>query len=233
MTTSLWEHLDWSEIRRELDQEGYALLPKLVKPLCADLLRTFKSIPENGKTSLSALGMGSGEMLSFDGIYLSVLESWREKLYQHLAPVANGWNEKLEVSYRYPSEWSEFVERFQTEGQTKSLDHGVFLGSGDGLSLHQHNAGAHVFPLQLVALLSAPGRDFTGGEFVMTEQRPRMQSRPMVLPLQQGDLAIVCTSQRPFQGSKGFYRVNIRHAVSRIRDGQRWGLELFFHRAAP
>ncbi|WP_408164310.1 2OG-Fe(II) oxygenase [Caballeronia jiangsuensis] len=137
----------------------------------------------------------------------------------------------MDVEYRYPAELEEFLRLNRTAGQVQQLSHLNRLGAGDYLALHQSSEGDHVFPLQVVALLSEPGKDFHGGEFVLTEQRPRMQSRPMVLPLGLGDMAIISTAHKPFRGTKGFYRVNLKHAISRVHRGERVGVALSFHDA--
>ncbi|WP_193090754.1 2OG-Fe(II) oxygenase, partial [Advenella sp. FME57] len=160
-----------------------------------------------------------------------VLAVLRKQLYRHLAPIANRWNEVLEIGYRYPDTLDSFLQANHDADQNRQLSHLHRLQESDYIALHQRNDGQLVFPLQAVLLLSEPGQDFRGGELVMTEQRPRMQSRPLVLSLQQGDIAIMSTGQRPFKGSHGFYRVNMKHAISRVRSGQRIGLELFFHHA--
>ncbi len=157
---------------------------------------------------------------------------WRSAFYRHLASIANRWHEVLSVEYRYPAKLDDFLKRNRRAGQVRPQSHLNWLGAEDYLALHQRGGGEHVFPLQVVALLSEPGGDFEGAEFVMTEQRPRMQSRPMVLPLKRADAAIICTAERPFKGSRGYYRVNLKHAVSRVRSGERVGLELSFHDAS-
>ena len=155
----------------------------------------------------------------------------RTSFYRHLAPVANRWNELLDVSHRYPDTLDTFSLQNRKAGQARSQSNLSRLREGDYQALHQRSDGEHVFPLQLVALLSEPGKDFTGGEFVMTEQRPRMQSRPMVPPLRRGNVAIIAVAQRPHKGTKGYYRGNLKHAISRVRSGERIGLKLLFHDA--
>jgi hypothetical protein len=185
--------------------------------------------PALRRVSLASENLGRGELFCFGECLPAPLTHWRTAFYPQLAPIANRWNETLDVGYRYPAALDDFLERNRRAGQARPLSHLSRLREGDYLALHQRNAGEHVFPLQVVVLLAEPGRDFQGGEFVMTEQRPRMQSRPMVLPLELGDAAIIGTAQRPFKGSKGHYRVNLRHAISRVRGGERIGLELSFH----
>src|SRR5690606_16406527 len=147
------------------------------------------------------------------------------------APIANRWNEALDAAYRYPALLEEFLQRNREAGQTRPLSHLSRLGESDYMALHQQSEGEHVFPMQVVALLAAPGTAFTGGAFVLTEQRPRMQTRLMVMPLRRGDAAIIATAQRQPTGGKGNWRVKLKHAVSPVRSGQRTGLALSFHSA--
>jgi hypothetical protein len=224
------ERLDWARIAAQLDLEGHALLPGLLNPgSVRNLVRRIASPPALRCVSLASSGLGSGELFYFDEPLPAPLTDWRTGFYHHLAPLANLWNERLNTGYRYPATLDEFLRRNRQAGQGRIPSHLNRLGEADYLALHQRNEGRHVFPLQVVALLAAPGRDFEGGEFVLTEQRPRMQSRPMVLPLKRGDAAIIGTAQRPFKGGRGYYRVNLRHAISRVRGGSRIGLELSFH----
>lgn len=149
--------------------------------------------------------------------------------YPPLAQVANQWNDILQLPYRFPPQLTDFHTQCRAVGQQQALPQLTYLRKDEHLALGQDAEGEHVFPFQLVGLLSAPGEDFTGGEFILTEQRPRMQSRPMVVPLQRSDLAVITTAHRPFQGSKGYYRVNMKHAISRVRSGERRGFLLSFH----
>ncbi|MDI9248307.1 MULTISPECIES: 2OG-Fe(II) oxygenase [unclassified Stenotrophomonas] len=219
------EALDWEEIARQLDGEGYALLPGLLLPD----LPSIEEGTDEGWVSLTSVDMGRGKLYYYADDMPEPLGTLRQSLYPHLAAIANSWNQVLGVDDRYPLTLKAFQQRQREVGQVRGQSHLSQLGESDYLALHQRAEDELIFPLQLIGLLSAPGQDFTGGEFVMTEQRPRMQSRPMVLPLTQGDAAIISTAQRPFKGSKGYYRVNLKHAISRVRSGERRGLELFFH----
>ncbi|AXF22779.1 prolyl 4-hydroxylase [Burkholderia pyrrocinia] len=223
---------DWTSIGAQLDVEGYALLPGAFDlDEARELARRIREDGVGRRVSLDSLELGRGEIYRFGVQLPEPLASWRAALYRDLAPIANRWNETLGVPYRYPADLNAFLQRNIDDGQSKPLSNLSRLGAGDYLALHQSSEGEHVFPMQVVVLLSESGEDFTGGEFVLTEQRPRMQSRPMVLPLRLGDAAIISTAQRPFKGSKGYYRVNLKHAISRVRDGERLGVELSFHNA--
>ena len=226
------DRLDWASITGQLDLEGYALLPGLLAPEPVhDLAREITTSPAMHRLSLASMGLGRGELLYFGELLPEPLASWRTAFYRHLSPIANRWNMCLGVDYRYPAELDEFLCSNHNSGQVRAQSHLNRLGENDYLTLHQRADGEYVFPLQIVALLSQPVRGFEGGGFVMTEQRPRMQSRPMVLPLELGDAAIISTAQRPIKGIKGYYEVNLKHAISRVRHGERIGLEMFFHSA--
>ncbi len=223
--------LDWHGIESELDAEGYAVLPGLLGVAMAkDLARGIAPLAGR-RVTLESSGLGRGELFYFDAGLPKPLEQWRAALYRRLAACANRWQALMNQEFRYPLELQDFLDGNRITGQTRALSHLSRLGAEDHVSLHQCNEGAQVFPLQVVAVLSEPGADFQGGEFVMTEQRPRMQSRPMVAPLRLGDVAIIATAERPFKGAKGYYRVNLKHAISRVRQGERIGLELSFHNA--
>jgi len=224
------DRLDWKGIAARLDIDGYAALPGLLSPKQAHALALQVATPDAlRRVALASDKLGRGELFYFGRQLPTLLADWRVALYRHLTPIANYWNETLGISYRYPAELDEFLLRNRQAGQLRPISHLNLLGEADYLALHQRRDGEHAFPLQVVGLLAEPGRDFCGGEFVMTEQRPRMQSRPMVLPLKFGDMAIIGAAQRPFKGSKGYYRVNLKHAISRVRGGERIGLELSFH----
>ena len=213
------ERLDWTGIADQLDGEGYAMLPGM---LDAGLVRDLKRQAEI---------VGRGELFYFADAMPAPLQALRADFYRHLVRIANRWNDIQGIDDRYPRELGDFLRRNREAGQARGQSHLSRLGVDDHLPLRRSSAGEQVFPLQIVALLSEPEADFQGGEFVMTEQRPRMQSRPMVLPLKRGDAAIIGTAERPFKGAGGYYRVTLKHAVSRVRGGERIGLELFFHDA--
>jgi len=225
------DRLDWADIGSQLDAEGYAMLPGLFSADAARRLARQTHAWGTSRVALESDDLGRGELFYFDAVMPAPLEHWRPAFYRRLAVIANRWNETLGIAYRYPAGLDEFLLRNRKAGQVRAQSHLSRLGVEDHVSLHQRNDGEQVFPLQIVVLLSEAGTDFQGGEFVMTEQRPRMQSRPAVLPLGLGDAAIIATAERPLKGTKGYYRVNLKHAISRVRKGERIGLELSFHDA--
>jgi hypothetical protein len=176
-------------------------------------------------------GFGRGEYKYFRYPLPTIVEDMRTHLYPRLAPIANRWNEALRIDVRYPATHGEFLERCHNAGQRRPTPLLLEYGEGDYNCLHQDLYGEHVFPIQVAILLSEPGRDFAGGDFVLTEQRPRMQSRAEVVPLRQGDAVAFAVHHRPVQGTRGTYRVNLRHGVSRIRHGHRHTLGIIFHDA--
>ncbi len=176
-------------------------------------------------------GFGRGEYKYFRYPLPDLVAALRTAVYPSLVPIANGWNMAMGVDVRYPEQHADFIERCHEAGQVNPTPLLLQYGADDYNCLHQDLYGEHVFPLQLAILLSEPGKDFTGGEFVMTEQRPRMQSRATVVPLRQGDGVIFAVHNRPVKGTRGVYRVNLRHGVSRIRSGQRHTLGIIFHDA--
>jgi hypothetical protein len=176
-------------------------------------------------------GFGRGEYKYFAYPLPGLVSDVREALYPMLAPIANRWNESMGIDVRYPDLHAEFIKRCHKAGQKRPTPLLLQYGEGDFNALHQDVYGEHVFPLQVAVLLSEPGKDFTGGEFVLVEQRPRMQSRAEVVPLGRGDGVAFAVQHRPVQGKRGSYRVNLRHGVSRLRSGRRHTLGLIFHDA--
>jgi uncharacterized protein len=223
--------LDWNRIAGDLDAQGNAMVERL---LSSEECRSVAGLyADDGlfrsRVVMSRHGFGRGEYKYFGYPLPELIAELRTALYPHLAPTANRWNEAMGIGVRYPAEHAEFLTRCHQAGQQKPTPLLLQYQAGDYNCLHQDVYGEHVFPLQVAILLSAPERDFTGGEFVMTEQRPRMQSRAEVVPLRQGDAVVFTVRQRPV---KGFYRVNLRHGVSRIRSGRRHTLGIIFHDAA-
>jgi len=223
----------WPELERDLDSQGNAVLHRLISPEeCGQLAALYDQ--EDGFRSrivMARHGFGRGEYKYFDYPLPPLIGELRSSLYRQLAPIANRWNEAMNVGLQYPDSHSEFLERCHQAGQRRATPLLLRYTAGDYNCLHQDVYGEHVFPLQVAILLSRPQQDFTGGEFVMTEQRPRMQSRAEVVPLSQGDGVVFTVRQRPVEGSRGVYRVNLRHGVSRIRSGRRHTLGIIFHDA--
>ncbi|WP_024539843.1 2OG-Fe(II) oxygenase [Comamonas badia] len=225
------DRLNWGDICTQLDADGFAVLSGLLDTDAARGLAQRAFATDASRVTLESNALGRGELLYFGAGLPAPLQQWRTALYRRLVIVANRWNEILGAAHRFPAQWEAFLRCNRMAGQTPAQSHLSRLGVEDHVALHQRQGGEQVFPMQIVAVLSEPDVDFQGGEFVMTEQRPRMQSRPAVLPLRLGDVAIIATAQRPFRGTKGHYRVNHRHAISRIRKGERIGLKLSFHDA--
>ncbi|SEA18401.1 2OG-Fe(II) oxygenase [Variovorax sp. YR216] len=225
--------MDWAQAEADLDDQGCALLPSLLTPgECEALAGMYGADkPFRSRVVMERHGFGRGEYKYFAYPLPEPVAALRERIYPHLVPIANRWNEILDIDVRYPARHAEFIDRCHAAGQLRPTPLLLQYAPDDYNCLHQDLYGEHVFPLQVVILLSEPGRDFTGGEFVMTEQRPRMQSRPMVLPLRQGDAAVIAVHHRPVQGTRGAYRVNLRHGVSRVRSGRRHTAGIIFHDA--
>ncbi|WP_199747046.1 2OG-Fe(II) oxygenase [Corallococcus sp. AB049A] len=226
--------MNWEETGRELDARGCAVLEQLLTPdecealaLLYDLDDAFRS-----RVVMARHGFGRGEYKYFDHPLPEIVTKLRTALYPHLVPIANRWNTAMGIDVRYPDTHADFLARCHEAGQVRPTPLLLRYGVDDYNCLHQDLYGEHVFPLQVAILLSEPGRDFTGGEFVLTEQRPRMQSRAEVVPLRQGDAVVFAVHHRPVQGTRGTYRVNLRHGVSRVRSGQRHTAGIIFHDAA-
>ena len=225
--------LDWERVSRELDAGGNAVVEKLLTPPECEALAAFYGAEDSfrSRVVMGRHGFGRGEYKYFAYPLPDIVAELRAELYPLLVPVANRWNEQMRVAVAYPTSHAEFLGRCRAAGQDRPTPLLFQYEAGDYNCLHQDLYGEHVFPLQVAILLSRPGTDFSGGEFVMTEQRPRMQSRPEVVPLEQGDGVIFAVSHRPVQGTRGVYRVNLRHGVSRVRGGMRHTLGVIFHDA--
>ena len=236
----LWQQraaaIDWQRTTEALHQQGNAALPQLLDATeCAVLARMYGHAPEGtfrSRVVMQRHGFGQGEYRYFCYPLPDLVAGLREALYPHLAPIANQWNAAMGIDVRYPAQHADFIARCHAAGQVRPTPLLLQYAAGDYNCLHQDLYGEHVFPLQVAILLSEPGRDFSGGEFVLTEQRPRMQSRAEVVPLSRGDAVVFAVHHRPVRGTRGTYRVTQRHGVSRLRSGRRHTLGLIFHDAA-
>ncbi len=225
--------VDWQQIAEELDAHGSAVLSGMLSPdECESLAALYPTeAPFRSRIVMARHGFGRGEYKYFAYPLPELVGELRTSLYPPLAEIANRWSEALGGEARYPETHTTFLDRCHRAGQTRPTPLLLQYGKGDYNCLHQDLYGEHVFPLQVAFLLSAPNQDFTGGEFVLTEQRPRMQSRAEVVTLGQGDGVIFPVHHRPVRGTRGLYRVNMRHGVSRLRSGHRHTLGVIFHDA--
>jgi hypothetical protein len=224
---------DWDALEASLDAGGFAVMTGLLDAGECDALTAL--FPDDGRfrrhIHMAQHGYGRGEYKYFAYALPDAIAALRAALYPPLAAVANRWNEALSDPVRFPPRHADFLKRCHGDGQTRPTPLLLKYGPGDYNCLHQDLYGDHVFPLQAAILLSAPGEDFTGGEFILTEQRPRMQSRATVVPLSRGDAVIFAVRQRPVRGARGSSRVNLRHGVSTLRSGERYTLGIIFHDA--
>lgn len=227
------DKIDWTDIARTLDEDGATIMRGLLGP--KDCVAVSHLYDDDGafrsRVVMSRHGFGRGEYKYFAYPLPDIVGRLRASLYPPLADIANRWNTALGITVRFPRSHDDFLKRCHETGQTKPTPLLLRYGEGDYNCLHQDIYGENVFPLQVAILLSEPEHDFTGGEFVLTEQRPRMQSRAIVSPLRQGDGILFPVHTRPVRGSRGTYRVNMRHGVSRIRSGRRHTLGIIFHDA--
>jgi hypothetical protein len=230
--------IDWRQVESDLDAEGSARIERLLTSAeCAALASLYRADPDcatvfRSRVVMGQHGFGRGEYRYFRYPLPPLVAGLREALYPRLVPTANRWGQALGSGVSFPAQHVDFIRRCRAAGQARPTPLLLRYGAGDYNCLHQDLYGEHVFPLQVVLLLSAPERDFEGGEFVMTEQRPRMQSRAIVLPLQQGDAAVIAVNRRPVRGARGIYGVHLRHGVSRVRAGERFTAGIIFHDAA-
>lgn len=220
----------------QVEEGGYAVWPGvLTAAQCETLAALYAAAAPDvfrSRVVMERHGFGRGEYQYFADPLPELVRGLRRSVYEQLVGVANRWNGLMGMADRFPLHHEEFIERCHRAGQTRPTPLLLQYGPGDYNCLHQDLYGEIVFPLQMTVLLSEPGRDFEGGEFVMTEQRPRMQSRPLVVPLRQGDAVVLAVHHRPVRGSRGVYRVNMRHGVSELRSGHRHTLGIIFHDAA-
>jgi hypothetical protein len=224
---------DWNNVAPDLDAQGSAMLEHLLSP---EECRAISALyPQDdlfrSRVVMGRHGFGRGEYKYFSYPLPDLVAELRTAIYPQLVPIANRWNTAMGLDVRYPEKHEDFLDRCHAAGQLKPTPLLLQYETGDYNCLHQDLYGEHVFPLQVAILLSEPGKDFEGGEFVMTEQRPRMQSRAEVVPLRRGDGVVFAVHHRPVAGTRGVYRVNLRHGVSRIRSGRRHTAGIIFHDA--
>ena len=224
---------DWDVIGSDLRAFGAAVLDKLLTPdECQDISALYpREAYFRSHIHMARHGFGKGEYRYFKYPLPTLVADLRAELYARVAEFANAWNARMNIATRYPEQHADYLKICHRSGQTRPTPLLLQYGPGDYNCLHQDLYGDLAFPLQITVLLSEPNRDFIGGEFVLTEQRPRMQSRVEVVPLRQGDAVLFAVHNRPVQGTKGVYRVNLRHGVSRVRSGQRHTLGIIFHDA--
>jgi hypothetical protein len=225
--------IDWHEVTEELDHYGCATIARLLAPDECETLTALYAREDlyRSRVVMARHGFGRGEYKYYGYPLPDVIGALRAEVYPHLVPIANRWNGIMGLDTRFPALHADFIARCHAAGQDRPTPLILQYEAGDYNCLHQDLYGEHVFPIQLAILLSAPGSDFTGGEFVMTEQRPRMQSRAEVVPLGRGDAVVFAVHQRPVNGVRGAYRVNMRHGVSRLRSGHRHTVGIIFHDA--
>ena len=226
--------VDWGGAARDLDRDGWTVLPGLLSDGECDAVAALYGPSDafRSQVVMARHGYGQGEYRYFAYPLPPLVQDLRTALYPRLAPIANRWHERMGSEVRFPAGHQAFLDRCHAAGQRRPTPLLLQYAAGDYNCLHQDLYGEHVFPLQVAVLLSAPGADFTGGEFVLTEQRPRMQSRPSVVPLGKGDAVLFAVNTRPHKGTRGDYRVTMRHGVSRVRSGKRHTLGIIFHDAA-
>jgi len=225
--------VDWAGTSTDLDAHGWAMLDTLLTPKeCRAIAGLYDDADRfRSQVVMARHGFGRGEYKYFAYPLPEIVAELRTALYPRLAPIANRWNASMGITVRFPEAHAAFLERCHRAGQTRPTPLLLQYAEGDYNALHQDLYGEHVFPLQMTILLSEPGKDFTGGEFVLTEQRPRMQSRAEVVPLRQGDGVVFAVRHRPVRGTRGTYRVTMRHGVSRLRSGHRHTVGVIFHDA--
>lgn len=225
--------VDWVKVHADLDAQGWAVVPQLLTHTEADSISGLYHQEEGFRSHviMARHGFGRGEYKYFSYPLPTIIESLRTVAYRHLAPIANNWQGRMGKEDRFPQDHATFLERCHGAGQVRPTPLLLEYAPEDYNCLHRDLYGEHVFPIQIAILLDQPGEDFTGGEFVMTEQRPRMQTRPMVLPLEKGDAAIFAVNGRPMKGTRGDYQVKLNHGVSKVRSGKRHTVGVIFHDA--
>ena len=227
------EAIDWARVAADLDAHGCATTGRLLSPQqCTELAKIYATdAPFRSRVVMARHGFGRGEYKYFAYPLAERIAELRAALYESTSDIANRWNESMHIDTRYPAAYAEYLERCHRLGQARPTPLLLRYAAGDYNCLHQDLYGEEVFPLQMAILLAAPDEDFTGGEFVLTEQRPRMHSRVHVVPLGQGDAVVFPVHHRPVPGTRGVYRVNMRHGVSEVRTGSRSTLGIILHDA--
>jgi uncharacterized protein len=227
------QEVDWTKVYADLDSQGWAVVPKLLTRPEADLIAGLYHREQGFRSHIimARHGFGRGEYKYFSYPLPAVIQALRTATYPQLVPIANQWHERMGKEVRFPHEHAAFLERCHRAGQLRPTPLLLEYAPEDYNCLHRDLYGEHVFPLQIAILLDQPGEDFKGGEFVMTEQRPRMQTRAMVLPLEKGDAAIFAVNSRPVKGVRGDYQVKLNHGVSKVYSGKRHTLGVIFHDA--
>lgn len=225
--------LDWPALTQQLDADGHALIPGLLDRAQCETLRALydQEAPFRSRVVMARHNFGLGEYRYFAYPLPTLLQELRQTFYPPLRAIANTWQERMGTGIQYPPEHAGFLDQCHAAGQQRPTPLLLRYRAGNYNCLHQDLYGERAFPLQVAILLSRPGEEFTGGEFVLTEQRPRMQSRASVVPLQQGDAVVFAVAQRPVHGVRGYHRVNLRHGVSRLHTGERFTLGVIFHDA--
>ena len=234
MTAERVRPLAWNGIAADLDRQGWAVLPRLLEAAeCDTIAALYGDSPAfRSHVVMGRHGFGRGEYRYFSYPLPPLVQDLRTALYPLLAPIANDWHRRMGIGVTFPDDHADFLSRCHATGQRRPTPLLLRYGPGDYNCLHQDLYGEHVFPLQVAILLSKPGEDFAGGEFVLTEQRPRMQSRASVVPLAKGDAVLFAVNARPQRGAKSDYRVMLRHGVSEVREGRRHTVGIIFHDAA-
>jgi hypothetical protein len=225
--------LPWAEIYRHLDEDGYAVTPELMsQEQCTQIIQHFDE-PETFRSTIDMekRSYGRGVYKYFSYPLPKPIEELRKSTYEHLTEIANQWGQSMKATREYPARHEEFVAMCHQKGQMRPTPLLLKYTPGDFNCLHQDLYGELAFPLQMAILLSEPGKDFEGGEFVLVQQRPRVQSRVEVVPLRRGQAVIFAVNHRPVRGARGTYKVTMRHGVSKLRSGSRFTLGIIFHDA--
>ncbi len=227
------ENTDWENITEAMHQNGYDIIPNLLSEEQCETLKTnyYDSSLYRKTVVMARYRFGLGEYKYFEYPLPNIIQTIRTSLYPHLVPIANTWFNALKIDMQFPTKHQEFIEQCHQNGQEKATTLILKYGKGGYNTLHQDLYGDIYFPIQIVLMLDEPDTDFIGGEFVMTQHVPRAQSKAIVLKPKKGDALIFTTNFKPERGSKGYYRVNMKHGVSEVRSGNRHALGIIFHDA--